>query len=62
MIYSGTIKKSPCHFSRSRETLVRIGAVGISPVLSKGELPIRIEVHCKDGKAEMSVSLVGGKE
>ncbi len=58
MIYSGTIKKSPCHFSRSMETLVRIGAVGISPVFSKGELPIRIEVHCENGKPSMKVSLV----
>lgn len=61
MIYSGIIRKSPCHFSRSRETLERIGAVGISPV-SNGELPIQIEVHCENGKAEMSVSLVGGKK
>ncbi len=57
MYFTGRINNSP-YFSRSKDTLIRYGAVGISPVFSKGELPIRIEVHCENGKPSMKVSLV----
>lgn len=60
MIYYGTVNKSPCHFSRSRETLERIGAVGISPVFYGGELPISITINRNNGTPSMEVKLVGG--
>ena len=60
MYYYGTVNKSPCHFSKSRETLERIGAVGISPVFN--ELPIKVEIkHDSDNKPYMSVCLGGNK-
>lgn len=62
MLYFGTVNKSPCHFSRSRETLVRIGAVGISPAFYGGELPISITIKPNNGTPSMEVKLVGGNK
>lgn len=56
MLYCATVNKSPCHFSRSRETLVKIGAVGISPAFYS--LPIDIAIrHDSNGKPYMNVTL-----
>lgn len=55
MIYYGTVSKTPCHFSRSRETLIKIGAVGISPAFYN--LPIDISIKRENGKSYMNVSL-----
>ncbi len=55
MYFTGRINNSP-YFSRSKDTLVRAGAVGISPVFYKGELP-----H-KEGKSYKEVSLLGGNK
>lgn len=60
MYYSGTVSKSPCHFSKSRETLEKVGAIGISPVFN--ELPIRVEIkYDEHNKPYMNVCL-GGKD
>ena len=62
MYFSGTVSKSPCHFSKSRETLERIGAIGISPVFNGGELPISITINHVNGTPSMEVKLVGGNK
>ncbi len=61
MYFTGRINNS-LYFSRSKDTLIRNGAVGISPVFYKGELPISITVHRNNGNPYMEVSLLGGNK